>query len=879
MRSFILYSWLFVALLHLNNQFSLSKKRIMKLVKLVLPVGRSRRVRSGNLPSSVIIASACAAAMKRETSLAKIPCPKTMVGRLRTACVAGLLLLALPAVVQAQFTLTTNTDGSLNISQYTGPGGAVIIPSTINGLLVTSIGGSAFLGSGVTSVTIPNSVTNIGAGAFWNCGSLTTITIPNSVTSIVDWTFYECVRLASVTIPNSVTTIGTHAFDDCTSLASVTIPNSVTTIGDSAFSGSGVTSITIPNSVTNIGAGAFWNCGNLTSITIPNGVTFIVDGTFYECVRLASVTIPNSVTTIGSFAFYDCTSLTSVTIPNSVTTIGDSAFADCTSLTGVYFQGNAPSLGGPNVFAGDNNATVYYLPWTTGWGSTFDGRPTIPAGFLYTIWDGAALIWGYDGPGGAVTIPSYIAGYPVTEIQDEAFMDCTNLTSVMISYGVASIGNYAFSGCTNLTSITIPNSVYSIGFSTFSGCSSLTSVTMDNGLTILGYGAFSGCSSLSNITIPYGITSIPNDTFVYCTGLASITIPASVTTIGIFAFGYCSNLATISIPNSVTSIAEEAFYDCISLTNITMPASVTGIGDIAFSGCSNLAGIYFEGNAPSLGGDVFDNDNNLTAYYLPGTTGWGAFSTNTGLPTVPLNTPSIVTTQPASQTVNQGDSATFSVTASGTLPLSYQWLFNGTSISGATLSSLTIPNVVQTNLGTYAVVVTNGVGSVTSSNAVLSMYPFINAPFSGGIAYWGQTNTLNVGAWGTGPLYYQWFQNGVALQDATNQTLTLTSIQATNAGLYSVVVSSALGSVTNTPEQVVVEPAGVSLGFSPTLTINGVIGYWYIIQSTTNLADTNAWVTLTNLTLTQSPQLWVDTTVNASSPFGSEYFYRILPGQ
>jgi hypothetical protein len=159
------------------------------------------------------------------------------------------------------------------------------------------------------------------------------------------------------------------------------------------------------------------------------------------------------------------------------------------------------------------------------------------------------------------------------------------------------------------------------------------------------------------------------------------------------------------------------------------------------------------------------------------------------------------------------------------------------------------------------------------------MYPNIHIPFSGAITYWGKDATFSVQAWGTGPLSYQWFQNGVALQNATNQTLTLTSIQFTNAGLYSVVVSSVLGSVTNTPEQVVVEPAGVSLGFCPALTISGVVGYSYIIQSAPNLTDTNAWATLTNLTLTQPVQLWVDTNVDATSPFYSRYFYRVLPGQ
>ena len=257
---------------------------------------------------------------------------------------------------------------------------------------------------------------------------------------------------------------------------------------------------------------------------------------------------------------------------------------------------------------------------------------------------------------------------------------------------------------------------------------------------------------------------------------------------------------------------------------------------------------------------------------------WDSPGTITATLVPETNSPTI-TSQPQSVVVHAHDTASFSVTSSGTLPLSYQWSLNGTNIAGAILSSLTIANVAQNNFGTYAVVVTNGVGSVTSSNAILSMYPFIALPFAGAVTYWGKTATLSVQAWGTEPLSYQWFKNGVALQNATNQTLTFASIQATNAGLYSVVVSNPLGSVTNAPAQVIVEPAGVSLGFCPALTISGVVGYSYIIQSAANLTDTNGWGTLTNLTLTQPVQLWVDRSVDASSPFNPKYFYRVLPGQ
>ncbi len=111
--------------------------------------------------------------------------------------------------------------------------------------------------------------------------------------------------------------------------------------------------------------------------TVPNSVISIGYSAFAYCTNLTSVTIPNGVTSIGYSAFERCTSLTNLTIPNSVTNIGNYAFQLCTSLTGVYFQGNAPSPGS-GIFYLDDNAIVYYLPGTTGWGATYGGRPTAP---------------------------------------------------------------------------------------------------------------------------------------------------------------------------------------------------------------------------------------------------------------------------------------------------------------------------------------------------------------------------------------------------------------------------------------------------------------------------------------------------------------------
>ena len=228
---------------------------------------------------------------------------------------------------------------------------------------VTEIESGAFSGcTGLTSITIPNSVTHIGESAFSGCTGLTSITIPNSVSEIGRVAFSGCTGLTSITIPNSVTHIRQYAFSDCTGLTSITIPNSVTEIDLRAFSGcSALTSITIPNLVRNIGSGVFSGCTGLTSITIPNSVWSIEQNAFSGCTGLTSITIPNSVWSIEQNAFSGCTGLTTITIPNSVRTIGDYAFDGCASLTSITIPNSVRSIR-QNAFRNTRQDCVAYVP-------------------------------------------------------------------------------------------------------------------------------------------------------------------------------------------------------------------------------------------------------------------------------------------------------------------------------------------------------------------------------------------------------------------------------------------------------------------------------------------------------------------------------------
>ena len=232
------------------------------------------------------------------------------------------------AATSGAWTYALDPSNKATVTAYRGAGGAVTIPSSIDGFVVTTIG-RAFRGcDALTRVEIPNSVTTIWEFAFIGCSSLTSVTIGNGVTSIGKRAFESCSSLTNITLPQcfdgNLKDIGCDANKvNVTFTDSASGPKTSTdwayTLNIEKYSGAGGAVEIPPNIdgriVTIIGDDAFKDCSSLTGVTIPDGVTSIGNNAFQDCSALTSVTIPPSVTSIGNRAFQDCSALTSVTIP------------------------------------------------------------------------------------------------------------------------------------------------------------------------------------------------------------------------------------------------------------------------------------------------------------------------------------------------------------------------------------------------------------------------------------------------------------------------------------------------------------------------------------------------------------------------------------
>ena len=520
-----------------------------------------------------------------------------------------------------EYGVCINEDGNIYITivGYNGSNTNVVIPEYIKAnekdIIVKTIADNAFYDNDtITSVTIPNSVTTIGSGAFYSCSNIERVTFGDNsqLTSIGDSAFSHCSSLTSTYIPNNVTTIGNQAFSNCSSLTSIYIPSSVITIGDDTFSGcSNLITVTFGGNsqLTSIEDNTFRNCSSLTSIYIPNSVTTIGSNAFSGCSNLTIVTIGENsqLATIGKEVFSYCSSLTSIYIPSSVTKVGNDAFSNCSNLI-IYCEVDTKLEGWSNYW-NNSNCLVIWNSYKGIYGN-LNGLEYATCydeyGNLYIV------ITGYNGSNTNVVIPEYInidgKDIIVKEVSNTAFRDNINITSINIPSSVTVIGERVFYNCSSLTLIYIPSSVTSIGNDAFSNCSNLTiyceATSQPSG--------WSSTWNSSNRTVVWSSYKAIHDNF---NGLEYIAYHDIEGNPYIVIIGYNGSNTNVVIPKSINvngediivkEISNTAFRDNTNITSINIPGSVTTIGNDAFSNCSNLT-IYCEASSRPSGWDLYWN--------------------------------------------------------------------------------------------------------------------------------------------------------------------------------------------------------------------------------------------------------------------------------
>ncbi len=515
-----------------------------------------------------------------------------------------------------------------------------------------------YLGSG-GDVTVPETVT---------------LDKTYTVTQIRDEAFSDCSGLTSVTLPESINYIGNFAFKDCSNLSAAYFNGDVPeTWGTSVFHNN-KSGFMIYYYFTSFGWTApTWTAadgsvydtdvffdeneftlGNYTYRLNTDGKTLtVVKYIGKESVAEIPSTVSlggktYAVTQIGTEAFAYCRYLASVRLPDGIISIGDSAFRYCSALEFAYFCGDVPETWGESVFAYNKQGfMIYYLCGKQGWtsptwkaadGSVYntdvilEGDEFTLGDFIYKInTDSETLtVLKYVGSESVAEISSTVSlgrkTYTVTQIGDEAFTGCTSLTEITLPDGITSIGDFAFAGCSSLNFAYFYGDVpEDWGEAVFANNSDDFTIYYIDGKTGWSFSIWTSPDGVNYKTESFDTDgSFTNEDYKFKVNEDE----ESVTLIK-----YLGNGGDVTVPvivnfcrksYTVTQIGNEAFAGCESLTSITLHDGIISVGDSAFADCSNLSAAYFKGDVPETWGDsVFVNSKaDFLIYYIYGKQGW-----------------------------------------------------------------------------------------------------------------------------------------------------------------------------------------------------------------------------------------------------------------
>lgn len=364
----------------------------------------------------------------------------------------------------------------------------------------------------------------------------TEFTIDSNVETIWSYAFEATQNLTVVVIPDNVTTMMHDAFNE-SHIQSIDIGLGIKTIPESAFAGSHLHNVKLEGNIEKIERYAFSACRNLKTVVFGSNVLSIGHGAFDSCRQIREINIPDNVKTLGDGAFRGTNDVQSIVIGSGIEEIPTSAFESSTS-----------SVANPTITIGSNVTTI--------------GDWAFSSAKIRSI-----------------TIPA-----SVTTIGNNAFLNCQQLTSIVIPNTVKSLDTACFKGCKLLAEVTLSNQLTEIPGSAFQNCAALTSIAIPNSVKTIGKYAFANCKKLETINFGTGLTSIGDNAFEYCEKLTSMTIPDGVEELGHNLFKGCSTLKTVVLPTSIHKISGYTFVECAALESVTFAGTEPKVMYFDFTG-------------------------------------------------------------------------------------------------------------------------------------------------------------------------------------------------------------------------------------------------------------------------------------------------------
>lgn len=486
----------------------------------------------------------------------------------------------------------TIKDDQVTVTAYSGSLSKLVVPATIQGYPVKKVQDFAFeTNNKLEEIVFSEGIETLGS-VIYQCRALKRITIPASVTSIGAGPIGQCHALEEVIIhPDNaaykfengalLTKDGTRLVAVLTSTSGCyTVPDGVEVIGEYCFEACvGMTKLVIPEGVARMEGYAFDYCEGLECISFPESMTQIDDQ------DLSTTGLQRAIAREGSYAYNWCmennlqvSSLLVIGIVDNfavragdmlivtVNVAGDAeSYAWYMKKPGEeeFTLQDAQGAAYQSTMTAEMEGALIYCLVTSGNGETEVSDtltiPLVPEGLQYQAANGEVTITSYTGSASMLKIPDYIEGMPVTGIGMQAFQESTTLQEIILPEGLTHVGNRAFWGCTDLRSITLPGAIGRVEEYTFCECASLETVVLQDGITSIGEFAFFNCNRLKNLTLPATLTVLEDRVFGDCGSLETVQLPDGMKSLGEYVFA-ASGVKRLILPESIDNMKELSLY-------------------------------------------------------------------------------------------------------------------------------------------------------------------------------------------------------------------------------------------------------------------------------------------------------------------------------